>query len=188
MTVRVNKPSFNIREKIKSLDYSHLPYEKIQPGGVVQMISKEWPHSGTANEHETSSSSYQPSNFSITIYPKFADSLIRITSVPNVKENGGSAYHNLAIYRSIDGGPWEYAPNPSSTSNGLVTYRFSGISLMYDNVPLDMFDRPNTTGKVEYKVYHRNSGGNYTVRVGENGAYEYMSATEIRQGIIEDGE
>ena len=31
-------------------------------------------------------------------------------------------------------------------------------------------------------------GGNYTVRVGENGAYEYMSATEIRQGILEDAE
>ena len=41
---------------------------------------------------------------------------------------------------------------------------------MYDSVALDMFDRPNTTGKVEYKIYHRNSGGNYTVRVGENGA------------------
>ena len=51
-----------------------------------------------------------------------------------------------------------------------------------------MFDRPNTTGKVEYKNYHRNSGGNYTVRVGENGSYEYMCATEIRQGIKEDGD
>ena len=59
---------------------------------------------------------------------------------------------------------------------------------MYDNVALDMFDRPGTTGKVEYKVYHRNSGGGYTVRVGENGAYEYMCATEIRQGIKEDGD
>ena len=188
MTVRANKPSFNVREKLKELDYSHLPYEKIQPGGVVQMISKEWPHSGTANESETSSSSYQPTVFVITIYPKFADSLIRITTNPNTKNNGGSNYHNLAIYRSIDGGPWEYAPNSSSTSNGLVTYRFSGLSLMYDNVPLDMFDKPNTTGKVDYKVYHRNSGGNYTARVGENGAYEYMSATEIRQGILEDAE
>ena len=93
----------------------------------------------------------------------------------------------LHNYRSIDDGPFEYSAD-SSTSNGLVTYRFSGLSLMYDNVPLDFFDKPNTTGKVQYKVYHRNSGGNYTVRVGENGAYEYMSATEIRQGILEDAE
>ena len=39
MTVRANKPAFNI-VKTKELDYSHLPYEKIQPGGVVQMIRK----------------------------------------------------------------------------------------------------------------------------------------------------
>ena len=187
MTVRAHKPEFNVREKLKELDYSHLPYEKVQPGGVVQMQSKYWQHSGAANESETSSSSYQPTLFVITIYPKFADSLIRITTNPNTKNNGGSNYHNLVIYRSIDDGPFEYSAD-SATSNGLVTYRFNGLSLMYDNVPLDFFDKPNTTGKVQYKVYHRNSGGNYTVRVGENGAYEYMSATEIRQGILEDAE
>ena len=47
MTVRANKPAFNVREKLKELDYSHLPYEKIQPGGVVQMISKQMPFSGS---------------------------------------------------------------------------------------------------------------------------------------------
>ena len=187
MTVRAHKPEFNFREKLKELDYSYLPYEKVQPGGVVQMQSKYWQHSGAGNESETSSSSYQPTKFVITIYPKFADSLIRITTNPNTKNNGGSNYHNLVIYRSIDDGPFEYSVD-SSTSNGLVTYRFNGLSLMYDNVPLDFFDKPNTTGKVQYKVYHRNSGGGYTVRVGENGAYEYMSATEIRQGILEDAE
>ena len=187
MTIRAHKPEFNFREKLKELDYSHLPYEKVQPGGVVQMQSKYWQHSGAGNESETSSSSYQPTNFVITIYPKFADSLIRITTNPNTKNNGGSNYHNLVIYRSIDDGPFEYSVD-SSTSNGLVTYRFNGLSLMYDNVPLDFFDKPNTTGKVQYKVYHRNSGGGYTVRVGENGAYEYMSATEIRQGVLEDAE
>ena len=35
MTVRVNKPSFNIREKLKSLDYSHVPYEKMPLGSCI---------------------------------------------------------------------------------------------------------------------------------------------------------
>ena len=186
MTVRANKPAFNVREKLKELDYSHLPYEKVQPGGVVQMQSSI---GSTVVLLMSLKLVRRHINqlFVITIYPKFADSLIRITTNPNTKNNGGSNYHNLVIYRSIDDGPFEYSAD-SSTSNGLVTYRFSGSSLMYDNVPLDFFDKPNTTGKVQYKVYHRNSGGNYTVRVGENGAYEYMSATEIRQGILEDAE
>ena len=41
MTVRANKPAFNIREKLKSLDYSHLPYEKMPAGSVIQVYSKE---------------------------------------------------------------------------------------------------------------------------------------------------
>ena len=38
MTVRANKPAFNVRKKIKELDYSHVPYEKIAPGAVVQTV------------------------------------------------------------------------------------------------------------------------------------------------------
>jgi len=40
MTVRVNKPEFNVREKLKSLDYSHVPYEKMPVGSVIQVYSK----------------------------------------------------------------------------------------------------------------------------------------------------
>ena len=35
MTVRANKPAFNIREKLKSLDYSHVPYEKMPLGSCI---------------------------------------------------------------------------------------------------------------------------------------------------------
>ena len=41
MTVRANKPAFNVREKLKSLDYSHVPYEKMPAGSVIQVYSKE---------------------------------------------------------------------------------------------------------------------------------------------------
>ena len=40
MTVRANKPAFNVREKLKELDYSHLPYEKMPAGSVIQVYSK----------------------------------------------------------------------------------------------------------------------------------------------------
>ena len=35
MTVRANKPAFNVREKLKSLDYDHIPYEKMPRGSVI---------------------------------------------------------------------------------------------------------------------------------------------------------
>ena len=46
MTVRVNKPFFNIREKIKELDFFRLPYQKMPPGSVVQVLFNQ---SNTAN-------------------------------------------------------------------------------------------------------------------------------------------
>ena len=40
MTVRANKPAFNVREKLKELDYSYIPYEKMPVGSVIQVYSK----------------------------------------------------------------------------------------------------------------------------------------------------
>ena len=36
MAVRIEKPQFNLRDKLSELDYSILPYDKIPPGGIVQ--------------------------------------------------------------------------------------------------------------------------------------------------------
>ena len=36
MTVRISKPAFNLRDKLSTLDYSRVPYEKMPPGSVIQ--------------------------------------------------------------------------------------------------------------------------------------------------------
>jgi hypothetical protein len=56
----------------------------------------------------------------------------------------------------------------------------SAGNTIYGAIPILIFDNPGTTLPVTYKIYHRHSQGSYTVRIGENGADEYMSATEIR--------
>ena len=45
MTVRANKPEFNIREKLKSLDYGNVPYEKMPAGSVIQVVQTEFRNS-----------------------------------------------------------------------------------------------------------------------------------------------
>ena len=71
MTVRANKPAFNVREKLKSLDYDHIPYEKMPRGSVIQYVTKAY-HSTSG----TTLTTYQASGKKITIYPKYADSQI----------------------------------------------------------------------------------------------------------------
>jgi hypothetical protein len=181
MTVRANKPAFSIREKLKELDYSHVPYDKMPDGVAIQTVIEQYRISGATNEHETSSSSYQPTYFKVTISPKFANSIIEVKAAPNHKENGATAYHNIAVYRSIDGGDYSYIGDGNSNGNVRIAWGSSmSGGLIYGVIPILVYDTPNTTSPVTYKLYHRHSSGSYTVRLGENGADEFMSATEIK--------
>ena len=74
MTVRANKPAFNVREKLKELDYSHVPYEKIPDGVAIQTAGEQYKIWGATKEHETSSNTYQPSYFKVNINPKTGNS------------------------------------------------------------------------------------------------------------------
>lgn len=97
MTVRANKPAFNIREKLKSLDYSHLPYEKMPAGSVIQ----------TKFVTRTSdlSTSTQDSNISILdmeFTPLFANSLIELYSDASYGVQAGVDAQFRYVYVSPD--------------------------------------------------------------------------------------
>ena len=83
MTVRAHKSEFNFREKLKELDYAHVPYHKMPPGSVIQVYSKV-----SSNEYEGSVSG--ASGFAdpgegylfetLSFCPKFNDSKILLQS------------------------------------------------------------------------------------------------------------
>ena len=177
MTVRVNKSPVNIREKLNELDYAQVPYDKIPDGVAIQTVVEQYGIGGTVNEHETTSSTYQPSLFKVTISPKFVNSIIEIKSAPNHKEYGSATYHTIAVYRSIDGGDYSYIGD--TISNGQMSVGWDGGTI-YGIVPILVYDSPNTTSPVTYKLYHRHLSGTQNARLGENGADEFMSATEIK--------
>jgi hypothetical protein len=188
MTVRILKPEINIREKLKELDYAYVPYQKMPAGSIVQTQFTILTGSGSANEAETTSSTYQQTLHTVTIAPKFENSIIRIDMAPNTKQNSGSSYHTLAIYKNIAGRGWEFGTTfafgstTSSAPHGQGTVRHDGTAITWTIHPILFFDRPGTTESIEYRLFQRNSSnGAYTVRVGENGADEFCSATEIRQ-------
>lgn len=182
MTVYASKPEFNIREKLKEIDYGKVPYHKMPAGSVIQTVYSEYLGSGTANESETSSSSFQPTLFEVTINPTSKNSMFKIESAPNVKSTAGTGYHNLAVFRKIGNGDFEPAGGPTSTTpHGQMTLRYNSSFTWWGIAPILAYDEPNTLEPITYKIYHRISSGGYTVRVGENGADEYMSVQEIKQ-------
>lgn len=183
MAVNISKPEINIREKLKELDNSS--YDRLPIGSVVQVQYNVLPGLGAVNESETNSDSWQPTLFNVSISPRYANSMIVIQSAPNIKSNGSSAYHDLAVFKSIDGeGYSQLLPSYGATASphGSMNWRFNGESLWYANAPILIVDYPATTGEVNYKIYHRvTTAGAYVVRVGENSADEYMMAMEIKQ-------
>ena len=179
MTVRAYKPEFNFREKLKEIE--SVSYDKIPDGVSIQTVVEQYRTGGGSNEHETSSSTYQATNFKVTISPKFANSLIEIKAAANHKEYGSSTYHNIAVYRSIDGQSYSYIGD--SISYGQMSIAWGSTmnnNLIYGIAPILVYDMPNTTKPVTYKLYHRHSSGSQNVRLGENNADEFMSATEIK--------
>ena len=180
MTVRITKPEFNLRDKLNYLDFDRVPYDKMPAGSIIQTNYTRFDYSGTNNEFETTSSTYQASPFLVKISPKFSSSIIKIQAAINIKQNTGSNYIGVALFKSVDGGSFSNFTG-GTTGHGLITYRISGGGTAWDHVNFMVYDTPNTTSPIIYKLYLRSNDNSQNVRIGENGAEEFMSAMEVRQ-------
>ena len=180
MTVRITKQEFNLRDKLNYLDFDRVPYDKMPAGSIIQTNYTRFDYSGTNNEFETTSSTYQASPFLVNISPKFSTSIIKIQAAINIKQNTGSNYMQVALYKDIGGGGYNYFSG-GTTGHGFITFRVSGGSTTWDHVNFTAFDRPQTTKEVTYRLYLKSNDNSQNVRIGENSADEYLSAMEIRQ-------
>ena len=81
MTVRAHKPEFNFREKLKELDYSHIPYEKMPFGSVIQHATVD----STSNVSTNTSSYANLSNVTLNFSPKLVTSVLEITLTGTVR-------------------------------------------------------------------------------------------------------
>ena len=185
MAIIVNRPEQDLQEKLNQTDFGTLDYDKMPIGSVLQTRYSVQPGSGTANESETTSTSYQPTTFKVDITPIFENSLMVITATPNIKMNGSTGYQTIALYAGYDSQNYFQVTHNGAASSlsphGQGTFRFTGVSTFWSNASILQMHRPQTTRPINYKLYQRNSSGSFTVRMGENGADEYMMVQEIKQ-------
>ena len=65
MAIRVEKPAFNVREKLTELDSAYIPYERMPKGSVIQTVHKYFPGYTSVGQTTT------PTKFfDVNIYPK----------------------------------------------------------------------------------------------------------------------
>ena len=180
LKITVDKPEFNLREKLTRLDTARVPYEKMPSGSVIQTQFSYYRVGSTQNEFETTSSTFQQSPFLVKISPRFADSTIKFEAAINIKQNTGASYVQVGLWKDIDGGGYNYFSG-GTIGHGFITFRNNSASTVWDHVNFTAFDRPQTIKPVTYRLYLSNSGNTQNVRIGENSADEYLSAMEIRQ-------
>jgi len=172
MTVRANKPAFSIREKLKELDYSHVPYDKMPAGSVIQTSSFVL----SGSQPNTTSSSLTQSGLKVTIYPHFSNSKVYVIANPvaRVYNNAGAnAEAVFAVYR-----------NGTLIKRGQHrSYDYGGSGAILDvNIALTYLDSPSTTSSVEYEVYFAmNAGTRVEINPATTTDISTITVMEIRQ-------
>jgi hypothetical protein len=171
MTVRANKPAFSIREKLKELDYSHVPYDKMPAGSVIQYATVD----SSSNISSSSASYVNLSNASLIFSPKLSNSKLLITftgSLRNTVTGNGRARVPFRLVRSgtaLTGYNFNEALQIRNAN-------FNSSSVEF-NIPFlfEVIDNPKTTESLTYTWQFQST----------DSAYVDMGGSTYRQTIYE---
>ena len=86
MAIRVEKPAFNVREKLTELDSAYIPYERMPKGSVIQVQHKYFSAYSAVGQTTT------PTKFfDLNIYPKRKRSKFLVNAIIYYSHGGMSA-------------------------------------------------------------------------------------------------
>lgn len=174
MTVRANKPVFNVREKLKELDYSHIPYEKMPSGSIIQHKTVDSSYNVSTNSSSYSNLTGVTLNFS----PKLDSSVLEITLTGTVRFQTGGNTRSRPAFQLVESGTVLSGYNFSEALQ-VRNCNFAGSSVELC-VPFHFIARrfPRTTETLEYTWQWRNLDNVYIDLAGVSYRQTIM---EIRQ-------
>tara|TARA_Y100001937_G_C6972144_1_gene263801 strand:+ start:46 stop:591 length:546 start_codon:yes stop_codon:yes gene_type:complete len=181
MVIRIEKPKFNLREKLSELEFSTLPYDKIPSGSVVQYV--EATHQRMTNRFTVSSTSYTATNYDLSITPKGMGNRILIyANLSSHANNNGYIY--VRVYNVTAGG--YVRRNNDVYDDGMYESALGGDS-QWGMLSVEAVDIPNSTEPQTYRLMIRSSNNSVTAYAGWSGSapntnnMNFMSATEYKQ-------
>ena len=160
------------------------------PGMVVQFAHRD-PTGSFVNQVTSGSTSYVNTNYSITITPKYANSVILVIGDFQLgMANAYNDYSYLTLKRVISGGATtDLGHQTSGGVNYGVAARGGTNAYEWDSQTFTFPDKPNTTNAVTYQVWVRNNASSRNVYIGwtstsnntftHNGCF--LNAIEIAQ-------
>ena len=183
MTVYANKPAFNVREKLKELDYGKVPYHKMPAGSVIQTVSETY-----NTRISTGSTSFVSTGFYVEINPKFKNSKTFV-SISTSGNNNNTVGHDMfyTLFRITSD-----ATGTTSLNLGHATYGFAGLRTNAAasgtnnrlEVPISMnyFDDVNSTDTIKYEIWFKSESASSSVEMPMLvGCITSVTAQEIKQ-------
>ena len=154
MAIRVEKPAFNVREKLTELDSASIPYERMPKGSVIQVQHKYFT-SYTSVGNTTTPTKF----FDVNIYPKRKRSKFLVNAIIYYSHGGmgasnsdaydyffflfrdnGAIHINSNLTRSFgytNNNAWYKTDVPMSSSTATHTFQYFAL---HENV--QMLDDP----------------------------------------------
>ena len=173
MTLRISKPSFNIREKINEMD-GEVPRHKMPAGSIIQVVQGK-----LTSQTESSAGAGTPVDvgLSVSMSPHFKDSkvLVELDSFP-CRIRGSSTTFFISLERKIGyNGTWR-----THIVTGEYTYYVSSQDEFNDG--FNYLDSPGTTDEVYYRITPYKVQGSSNIAYNHNasggrGAYNYATLT-----------
>lgn len=177
MTVYANKPAFNVREKLKELDYGRVPYDKMPVGSVIQVAHKRVASAWVS----TTSTTLVASGVKLSIFPKRENSLILIRyNLPMTHTHSTVGATMVPELRRIIGGSSTGVATNINPAGTTYPQGYIDPTGNYQSIVIADQDFPNTQLEVEYEVYFRSTTGG-TVHLAHNGSSYYLQLMEIAQ-------
>ena len=173
MTLRISKPSFNIREKINEMD-GEVPRHKMPSGSIIQVVQGKL-------TTQTESSAGTGVNVDVGLYvsmsPHYKDStvLVELDSFP-CRIRGSSTTFFISLERKIGyNGTWR-----THIVTGEYTYYINSQDEFNDG--FNYLDSPGTTDEVYYRIITQKTSGGSNIAYNHNasggrGAYNYATLT-----------
>jgi len=135
MTIKVSKPSINLREKLNELDFDKVPFQKMPAGSVLQVVNVEV----AGNSSSSTADTWHTTVATIAITPKVTNSKIIVFFTSGVgisAASGGSARVDIELFCEEDTESLymaKYTGNEGMSSSGTARLQIAGSGVYISN-------------------------------------------------------
>ena len=179
MTIRIEKPAFNLRSKLNDLDFGQVPLQKMPSGSVIQ-VQYNFIDATGGSTHNSNSTTYNDTGEYVLISPRFSNSKILVSLGIQIYSTNSSHHSYVAIVRDNNIGTGSHNNN-NALFHSSALWESSGPG-QAGNISQQFLDSPNTIDEVKYSIYIKSDNSSNTTYInGSSHSDAYIMAMEIKQ-------